>query len=90
MNIQNFFYIVASISTVFIGILSLTFLIIAILFVCRLLKFSKSLTNISQKGEEILEKIKNKTKLITLLAFIKGIAKEFFKKTNKKEGKQKK
>ena len=86
MDIQNFFYVVASISIVLIGIFSLILLIIAILVVLRLFKFSKSLTNISKKSEEILEKIKNKANLIALLGFAKRVTKEFFskKKKNKK------
>ncbi len=84
MDIQNFFYIVASISIVLIGIFSLILLVIAILFALRLFKFSKSLTNISRKSEEILEKIRTRTKLITLLSFVKRVVKEFSKKKKKK------
>ncbi|OQX71241.1 hypothetical protein B6D52_02225 [Candidatus Parcubacteria bacterium 4484_255] len=91
MNIQNFFYIVASASIILIAIFALALLFIAILIGCRLFKFSKSLANISQKSEEILEKIKNKTKLITFISLIKHITKEFFAKKNKKiNGKEKK
>lgn len=90
MNVQNFFYTVASVSIVLIGIFSLILLIIAILIACRLFKFSKNLTNISKKGEEILEKIKSKANLIALLALAKNVTKEFFKKNKKKEKKEKK
>ncbi len=83
MDFQNFFYVVASISIVLIGIFSLILLIIAILVVLRLFKFSKSLTNISKKSEEILEKIKNKSNLIAFLALTKRVIKEFFKKNTK-------
>jgi len=84
MDVQNFFYVVASISLVLIGIFSLILLVIAILFALRLFKFSKSLTNISQKSEEILEKIRTRAKLITLLSFVKRVIKEFSKKNKKK------
>ncbi len=89
MDIQNFYYIVASISIVLIGVFSSILLITAILFVLRLFKFSKSLTNISQKTEEILEKIRTKTKLITILSFVKYITKGFSEriKRDKKEKK---
>ena len=85
MNIQNFFYIVASASIILIAIFALALLFIAILIGCRLFKFSKSLANISQKSEEILEKIKNKANLITLLALVKRITKEFFSKKKKEK-----
>jgi len=83
MDIQNFFYVVASISIVLIGIFSLILLVIAILFALRLFKFSKSLTNISQKSEEILGKIRTRIKLITLLSFVKRVIKEFSSKNKK-------
>ncbi len=90
MNIQNFFYVVASISIVLIGIFSIILLVIAILVACRLFKFSKNLANISKKSEEILEKIKSKANLIALLALAKNVTKEFFNKNSKKEKKEKK
>jgi len=83
MDVQNFFYVVASISIVLIGIFSLILLVIAILFALRLFKFSKSLTNISQKSEEILGKIRTRIKLITLLSFVKRVIKEFSSKNKK-------
>ena len=83
MDVQNFFYVVASISLVLIGIFSLILLVIAILFALRLFKFSKSLTNISQKSEEILGKIRTRIKLITLLSFVKRVIKEFSSKNKK-------
>ena len=85
MDVQNFFYTVASISIVLIGIFSLILLVIAILIAGRLFKFSKNLTNISKKGEEMLEKMKNQVKFITLISLGKRIFTEFFNKKKKKE-----
>ncbi|OQX70956.1 hypothetical protein B6D52_03015 [Candidatus Parcubacteria bacterium 4484_255] len=85
MDVQNFFYIIASASIILIAIFTLVLLSIAILVSCRLFKFSKSLANISKKSEEILEKIKNKANLITLLALVKRITKEFFSKKKKEK-----
>jgi len=88
MDIQNFFYTVASISIVLVGILSFILLLIIILAAVQLFKFSKSLNRASQKGEKILEKIKNKANLLVFFSFLKHLLYNFFSSEQKKKEKK--
>jgi biopolymer transport protein ExbB/TolQ len=89
MDIQNFFYTVASVSIVLVGILSFILLVIVILAAIQLFKFSRSLKQASQKGEEILEKIKNKANLLVFFSFLKQILYNFFSSQAEKKKKKK-
>ncbi|MCF7906939.1 hypothetical protein K9K85_01500 [Patescibacteria group bacterium] len=87
MDIQNFFYTVASISIVLVGILSFILLLVIILAAIQLFKFSKNLNRVSRRGEEILEKIKNKANFLVFFSFLKHL---FFNLLNSKQEKKKK
>lgn len=89
MDIQNFFYTVASISIVLVGILSFILLLVVILAAIQLFKFSRSLRRASQKGEEILEKIKNKANLLVFFSFLKQILYNLFSPEQEKKKRKK-
>jgi biopolymer transport protein ExbB/TolQ len=88
MDIQNFFYTVASISIVLVGILSFILLVIIILAAIQLFKFSKNLKRASQKSEEILEKIKNKANTLVFFSLLKQLLYNLFSAKKEKRGKK--